>query len=144
MTIDLERKFLPPDDLPAFHKPFWDGLRDHCFQVQRCPQGHLRFIPTEICAKCGSEAWDWMPVSGRGEVYTFTVVHRAPTPAYQREAPYVIAHVTLAEGPRVIATLSGCAPESVHIGMPVVIGYDDVDQHWTLYHFEPQKDEQIE
>ncbi|WP_375396612.1 Zn-ribbon domain-containing OB-fold protein [uncultured Sphingomonas sp.] len=134
---ELDRRFLPPGDLPPLHRPFWDGLREHLLLVQRCPNDHLRFIPTEICPRCGSQEWEWQPLSGRGEVYTYTVVHRGPTLAYQADIPYVIAHVALAEGPRMIANLTGCAPAAVCIGMAVQIEFYDAGEGWTLYRFVP-------
>ena len=80
----------------------------------------------------------WTRISGRGEVYTYTVVRRAPTPAYQAEAPYVLAHVTMAEGFRMIASLTGTDPETVKIGMPVEVAYEDVTPEWTLLTFQPR------
>ncbi len=133
----LDEKFLPPGDLPDLHKPFWAHLRAHSLRLQQCEDGHLRFIPSEQCGKCGSQAWTWEPVSGRGKVYTFTVVHRGPTPAYQAETPYVIAHVELEEGPRMISNLIDCTPAEVRIGMPVEVVFDDVNADWTLYRFKP-------
>lgn len=133
----LHQKFLPPDDMPEFHRPFWDALRAHRLELQQCEQGHLRFIPTEICPSCGSQHWTWRGVSGRGKVHTYTVVHRAPTPAYQRDAPYVVAHVELEEGPRMISNIVGCQPDEVRIGMPVEVVFDDVSEDWTLYRFRP-------
>lgn len=122
-------KFLPPDDLPAFHAPFWQSVRAHALALQRCEScGTFRYIPLEICPKCHSEEAEWTPVSGLGEVYTYTIVHRAPTPAYQEDTPYVIAHVTLAEGPRMISNLIGIAPEDVRIGMPVRLVYEDIGE----------------
>jgi uncharacterized OB-fold protein len=135
--MNLNEKFLPPDDLPAFHRPFWEGLKAHQLKLQKCENGHLRFVPTEICGKCGSQEWTWQPMSGRGTVYSYSVVHRGPTPAYQADAPYVIAHVELAEGPRMISNLIGCDPKAVRIGMPVEVVYEDVTSDWTLYKFTP-------
>ena len=135
---DLDQKFFPPADMPDFHRPFWDGLKDRRLLVQRCANGHLRFIPTEICPKCGSQDWTWEPMSGRGEVYTYTVIHRAPTPAYQADVPYVVAHVALEEGPRMISNIVGCEPGSVAIGMPVEVVFEDVSKEWTLYKFKPR------
>ena len=134
---DLHQHFLPPADMPDLHRPFWDGLRAHELLLQACDEGHLRFIPSEICPKCGSLEWTWRRVSGTGNVYSFTVVHRGPTPAYQADAPYVIAHVELTEGPRMIGRLTGCSPGTVRIGQPVHIAFDDVSDEWTLYRFVP-------
>lgn len=136
--MSLNEKFLPPDDMPDFHRPFWEALKAHQLTVQRCEDcGTLRFVPKELCAHCGSPASGWAPVSGRGKVYTYTVIHRGPTPAYQADAPYVIAHVELDEGPRVISNLIGCDSATVSIGMPVEVVFEDVANGWTLYKFRP-------
>jgi uncharacterized protein len=127
--------FLP--EIVPLHLPFWDSLRRHRAELQRCDAcGRYRFIPGELCS-CGSNRFTWTPITGNGVVYTFTIVHRAPTPAYQALAPYVIAHVTIEEGPRMISTLVGCEPSAVSVGMPVRLVYDDVMPELTLYRFEP-------
>lgn len=123
--------------VPPSHAPFWDSVRRHGAELQRCDDcARFRFIPSERCA-CGSSASTWTPVAGTGEVYTYTVVHRAPTPYYQGRAPYVIAHVTLDEGPRMISTVVDCEPTEIAVGMPVELVYDDVSPELTLYRFRP-------
>ena len=57
--------------------------------------------------------------------------------AYQAEAPYVLAHVTMAEGFRMIASMTGVDPETVRIGQPVQSAYTDATPEWTLFTFEP-------
>jgi uncharacterized OB-fold protein len=135
--MSLDEKFLPPADMPELHKPFWEALKEHKLVVQTCEQGHTRFVPTEICHKCGSQAWTWEPMSGKGRVYTYTVVHRGPIPAYQKDAPYVIAHVEMDEGVRMISNLIDVDPKEVRIGMPVEVVYEDASPEWTLYKFKP-------
>lgn len=136
--MSLNEKFLPPDDMPEFHRPFWEALKAHEFRVQSCAAcGTLRHVPKEICPACGSQDAGWTQVSGKGTVYTYTVIHRGPTPAYQADAPYVIAHVELDEGPRVISNLIGVDPAQVRIGMPVEVVFEDVAGGWTLYKFRP-------
>lgn len=131
-------KFLPPEDMPAFHAPFWDSVAAHQAAIQKCTDcGTFRFIPREICPNCHSMDVEWTPISGDGEIYSYTVVHRAPTPAYQADAPYVIIHVKLEEGPRMIANLTGVAPEEIRIGLPVKITYTDVTDGKTLFGFAP-------
>jgi uncharacterized OB-fold protein len=131
-------KFLPPQDMPEFHRPFWDSIKAHAAKIQQCSGcRRFRFIPTEICAFCHNPHYEWAPISGSGEVYTYTVVHRAGTPAYQADAPYVIAHVTLPEGVRMSSNLIGIKPEEARIGMPVKLVYEDVTPDHTLYKFAP-------
>ncbi len=127
-------KLLP--QLTPMNEWFWTSGSDGVLRIQRCDDcGTFRFIPREIC-RCGSFAATWTPVAGTGEVYTYTVVHRAPTPEYQADAPYVIAHVTLNEGVRMIGWLE-CAPGDAAIGMPVRVVYRHVDDDVSLFAFEP-------
>jgi uncharacterized OB-fold protein len=138
--MSLDDKFLPsPTDVPEFHKPFWEALKERRLTVQTCENGHPRFVPTEICHKCGAQAWTWEPMSGKGRVYTYTVVHRGPIPAYQKDAPYVIAHVEMDEGVRMISNLIDVEPGDVRVGMPVEVVFEDASPEWTLYKFRPAK-----
>lgn len=132
-----DEKFLPVG-IPGWQQPFWDSLRDHRVRVQRCSAcGTYRYHPKERCARCQSRAAQWAPISGHGTVYSYTVVRRAPTPAYEADVPYAIVHVTMEEGFRMAATIRGMDPEAVRIGLPVRLAYDDVTAEWTLFVFEP-------
>ena len=84
-----------------------------------------------------SEDLEWVSVSGRGTVYTFTIVRRAMIPAFQAEVPYVFAIVELEEGPRLATNIVRCDPESVRVDMPVKAHYDDVTEEISLLKFEP-------
>jgi uncharacterized OB-fold protein len=134
-------KFLP-EAIPPWQMPFWESLRRREAAVQKCSScGAWRYIPKERCPKCYSADWQWTAISGRGEIYTYTVVRRAPTPAYQAEAPYVIAHVTMDEGFRMAAILSGVDPDDVRIGSRVKLVYEEATPQWTLFGFEPDAGE---
>jgi uncharacterized OB-fold protein len=140
-TTEGYEKFLP-EDIPEWQRPFWDSLRQHAIRVQRCTAcGTYRYHPKETCPRCHSRAAAWTPIGGDGEIYTFTVVRRAPTPAYQADIPYVIVHVTMAEGFRIIAGLTGIDPAKVRIGQPVVLAYEDVTPEWTLIIFRPPREQ---
>jgi uncharacterized protein len=135
-------RFLP-EGIPSWQQPFWESLRAHDVRVQRCSAcGTYRYHPKEKCHRCPSRAAEWVPISGLGEVHTYTVVRRAPTPAYAPDVPYTIVHVKMAEEFRMIGTLKSLEPASVHIGLPVVLGYDDVTPEWTLLTFSPDEDRQ--
>jgi uncharacterized OB-fold protein len=130
-------KFLP-EGIPDWQMPFWASLRRRRPQVQRCDDcGRFRYVPKERCPACFSPRASWQAISGQGEVYTYSVVYRGPTPAYQADVPYVIAHVTMAEGFRMAGSLRGLAPEAVRIGLPVRLAYEDATPEWTLFYFEP-------
>ena len=119
-------------------KPFWDGLKEHKLRIQKCSQcGQFRFPPRIICPYCMSLESEWVEVEGRATVYAFTVVHRAYTPAYESELPYVVAIVELEEGVRLVTNIVGCKPQQVAIGMRVELSFEDVTPEFTLHRFRP-------
>jgi len=140
--MSSDEKFLP-EGVPGWHQPFWDSLRERNIKVQRCTSCKaFRHVPKEICAKCRSTSFSWEPVSGRGVVYTYTIVHRAPTPAYQAAAPYAIVHAAMDEGFRMVAAMTGVDPDAVEIGAPVRVVYTDLSPDWTIVEFELATDKE--
>lgn len=84
-----------------------------------CPHCDARlFPPRDVCPECGGEAKQPYTFSGRGEVYSFTIMHDAPT-GYDEQAPYTVALVKLVEGPVITAQLTDLGEQPVEIGMPV-------------------------
>lgn len=76
------------------------------------------FPPRDICPECGEEAKTLFQFSGRGEVYSHTMVYDAPQ-GYEGQAPYALAMVKLEEGPLVTAQLTDLGEKPAEIGMPV-------------------------
>ncbi len=120
-------------------QPYWDACTRHELQLQRCRScGSFRFYPSPVCWDCMSLEYDWTRVSGLGEVYSFTIVHRPPQQAFAADVPYVVALVVLAEGPCMMSNVVGCPVEAVHIGMPVRVAFQDIAPGATLPVFTPR------
>ena len=58
------------------------------------------------------------PLSGRGEVFSFTTMYNVPQ-GYEDQKPYTVALVKLDEGPMVTAQLTDVDASDVKIGMRV-------------------------
>src|SRR4051812_18411359 len=103
-----------PSPSPEFE--FGRMLQAGRFFLQRC-RDCARVIskPRTSCPSCGSRQLDFVEASGRGVVYSTTVVRR---PA-EAGGDYNVALVELAEGPRVLSRVEAIAPHLVEIGMPV-------------------------
>lgn len=71
--------------------------------------------PVVLCPNCGAPDLAWQQASGRGTVYSVTVVRSGPG----RDTPYCVALVDLEEGPRLMSRVEGLPPEEVRIGMAV-------------------------
>ncbi len=119
-------------------QPFWDGAREHKLLLQRCQScGAYRFTPQALCRECYAEEYEWAETSGRGKVYSYTIVYRPQTLTFMDDVPYVLAVIELAEGPHMLSNVVGCAPSDVHIDMPVVVQFEDATDEITLYKFRP-------
>ena len=76
-------------------------------------------------------------MSGRGEVYSFTVVHRAPSKGFEALVPYVVAVVALEEGPHLMTRLTHVEPDAVRIGLRVQVAFEKQDEETVLPVFRP-------
>jgi uncharacterized OB-fold protein len=90
-----------------------------------------------VCPECLSANLQWIKVSGKGTVYSYTIAQAPTHPAFAEDIPYVIAIVELAEGPHLTTNITGCKPEEVRVGMSVVATFDDVTPEMTLVKFRP-------
>jgi len=106
--------------------PFWSACAEGRLTMRRCLDCGTRFTPTRAACRCGSTRLEWADASGRGTVFTYTVVHRAPDPAFRADLPYVIAIVELEEGGRLMSNLVGCDPAAVRVGLPVKAVFETV------------------
>lgn len=104
---------------------WWAAAREGRLLLQRCDAcGHVQHHPRPFCLSCRrTDALGWIEASGRGVVHSFTVVHRSPRE--DLEAPYVVALVDLAEGPRLLTWLVGADVGSWRCDQPVQVTFVD-------------------
>ena len=123
-TPDLSQRMLPT--LTAENRPFWTGGAEGKLLILRCGACR-RWVhpPSAECPTGDGGALVPEAVSGKGTVFTFTVNRHPYNPAVP--LPYVIALVELVEqeGLRFMTNLVNCDPESVSIGMPVRVLFED-------------------
>ena len=94
-------------------KPFWDGCAAGKLLVPKCTAcGKSHWYPRGLCPYCFSDKLEWVSASGKGKIYTLSVMERA-------EVPYAIAYVTLAEGPSMMTNIVDCDPDRLAVGDPV-------------------------
>jgi uncharacterized OB-fold protein len=127
-----------PEITPAM-RPFWDAARRHELVVQRCADcGARRFPARDICSRCLSRTVEWTPVSGRGAIFSWAVMHQVYHPGFADEVPYAVVVVELEEGVRLVSNLVGCAVDAIVAGMPVEVTFEDVTAEVTLPKFRPR------
>jgi uncharacterized OB-fold protein len=84
-----------------------------------------------------SDRVEWVKASGRATVLSYTIVYRPVTQAFAADVPYVVALVTLDEGPQMMTNIVGCPSEQVKIGMPVQVSFDDWTEEISVPKFKP-------
>jgi uncharacterized OB-fold protein len=116
---------------------YWAAAREHRLSIPRCEAcDEFHFYPRPLCPHCGSPDFAWTTISGKGTVFSFTIVQRAPSPAFADKVPYAIAIVALDEGPHLMSNIIDCPPDRVHIGMQVRATFIDIDAKVSLPVFE--------
>jgi uncharacterized OB-fold protein len=97
-------------------QPFWAEATREQLAIGRCGTcSEAHFYPRTYCPFCHSPDTRLETASGNGRIYSFSIP-RAP-------APYVIAFVTLSEGPTIMTNIVDCDPATLKIGQAVSVTF---------------------
>ncbi len=111
-----ERKIPAPESNPET-KPFWDAAAEGRLLIKKCVTcGQVHFYPRAICPFCGSDKTEWVTASGRGTVYSYSVMRRVPI-------PYALAYVTLEEGVTMMTNIVDGDLDAIRIGQRVTVAF---------------------
>ena len=112
---------------------FYAAAREGRLMVQRCDGcGVLRFPAYEVCSSCLSTKSRWTPVSGRGKIFSFNIMHQVYHPAFAAKVPYAVVVVDLEEGCKFISNLDGVKPHDIKVGMPVEVFFERLSDEVSL------------
>jgi len=109
---------LPEPD--AFTRTYWSAAAEGRLLIRRCLAtdcGAAHHYPREFCPHCWSEEVVWEQAAGHATLYTWSVVHANDLRPFAGRVPYVAAVVDLAEGPRMMTEVVGCAHDALRVGM---------------------------
>ncbi|BBX26995.1 Zn-ribbon domain-containing OB-fold protein [Mycolicibacterium alvei] len=108
--------------------PYWEAARDGRLLVAECRAcGTLHHYPRPFCPHCWSEDVRPVQATGTGTLYTYSTVFVNDLAPFKKQLPYVAAIVELDEGPRLMTTIEGAAPQHLRVGMPVTAVFRPVD-----------------
>jgi len=113
MTKPYEPNPIPAPTIEPGTEYFWEQAKAGQLNVKACKScGKLHWYPRTLCPFCMGET-EYKPVSGKGTVYSFSVMQRG------NPNPYCIAYVTLDEGPTMMTQIVDCDLDTVKIGQAV-------------------------
>ena len=139
MTADLPEGAKPrPAPVPdAESAPFWAATLEGQLLVQECSMcGHRQLYGRSLCTNCHSSALSWIESSGRGTIYSRTIIHQNPNRSFKHMIPFVVALVDLDDGPRLMTNIVGVPPEAVEIGARVRVKFEPVSDAAAVPLFE--------
>lgn len=112
--------------------PFWEAAKKRRLVVPRCGRcDHFRMPPTAYCPECQSTDIDWVELSGRGEVYSFAIVHGYPGMPDLLLVPAVVS-LPDAGGLRIVSNVIDVDPADVNIGDPLAVDFHPIKDDWLL------------
>lgn len=116
---------------------FWEGCEAGELRIQRCTCcNQLQHPPAPVCIHCQSFDLDYQVVSGKGELYSFVVMHYPVLAPFEHPNP--IGLIQLDEGVRMPVGLVGVAPEDLKIGQRMQVEFQTFDDgELTLPMFRP-------
>jgi uncharacterized OB-fold protein len=116
--------------------PFYEAARRGELRFQRCAEcGTWRHYPRPACSACQSRHFSWERASGRGTVYTWTIVHGPTLPAFEASLPYNVVDVLLDEGIHFVSQVLDCPADALRAGLPVEAIFVPVSEAVTLVKF---------
>jgi len=137
--VEMAQEKPTPKPSPV-SKTYWEKAAQQELWIQRCNDCSAYFFyPRVLCPECWGDNLQWSRVSGKGTIYTYTVVHRSDLQPFAEKTPYVLAVVELEEGPRMTANVVNCPVDRVRIGMPVRVVFEPTGDEHKLPQFEPQE-----
>jgi uncharacterized protein len=118
-TIDHPRAF--PPRMTEFSQRFWSFLATGRFETTRCDDcERLTFPPKPFCPHCWSKKMAWVPLGGRGILYSQTMVHAAPA-VFREEVPYRVGIVDLDEGLRIATRVLADVEPALDVAVEIVV-----------------------
>ena len=120
----------------VFSQPFWDACKRGELTFQRCNKCEgIVFIPQAACTHCLSPDLRWERSAGKGVIYSWTVVWRPQTPAF--EIPYAIAIIDVDEGYQMMTNIIDVDPATLEVGQRVEVSFHKMNDEITMPYFRP-------
>ena len=128
----------PPFTIEQFYK-FLSQQKLMAGKCLKCGKIHLP--PRPMCDNCFSQDFEWVSISGKGKLVTYTVIHVAPQ-QFQALTPYAVGIVELENGLKIPGIIQGTAQETLKIGMELNLDFGTCSTpqqwpQWPRYCFKP-------
>jgi len=115
---------------------FTEALGNNKLLGTRCRKCKQKYLPPRAHCKCGSTELEWFDAPNRGKIRTYTVVSFAPE-SMSKYAPYIVGIAEVEGGMSLMGQLTGVAPSTLKVGLPIQIVAHHPNTDRTVYKFKP-------
>ena len=130
--MTAQQRKIPAPQVTPETKPYWDAAAQGRLLVKKCLScGKTHHYPRSLCPYCFSDKTEWQPASGRGTIYSYSVMRRTAV-------PYAIAYVTLEEGVTMMTNIVDCDLDTIAIGQSVKLVFKPSDGGPPVPMFTPE------
>mgnify|MGYP003563397139 CR=1 FL=1 len=119
---------------------FWDAAKAQRLDIQRCTRcRRWNHAPSLACPSCGSFDLTYETVSGKGTLFSWTVLQEAPAPGFRDMLPLIVGVVELAEQEHLVlaANILETSVAELRLGMALEVVFEKVSDDCTLPQFRP-------
>ena len=121
---------------------FYKFLDQHKLMASKCLKcKKINLPPRPLCDNCLSQEFEWVEISGKGKLVTYTVIH-VSSEKFQALTPYVAGIVELDNGLRLPGMINGLKPEELKVGAELTLDFGSCSTaqawpKWSRYCFKP-------
>ncbi|MEQ9642280.1 MAG: Zn-ribbon domain-containing OB-fold protein [Alphaproteobacteria bacterium] len=127
----MSERTYPDPAITLESEPYWEATKAGKLLLKKCNAcGEPHFYPRSLCPHCGSTDVDWLEASGKGTIYSYSVMRRAKT-------PYAIAYVTLDEGVTMMTNIVDADLDGLAVGQAVEVAFRPTEGGHALPVFKP-------
>jgi hypothetical protein len=127
---------------PFTIEQFYKFLQQSKLMAGKCLKcGKIHLPPRPLCDNCYSTEFQWVEISGKGKLLTYSVIHVAP-PQFQSLTPYTVGIIELDDGLKIPGMIQNLKQEQLKIGMPLTLDFGTCSTsqqwpQWNRYCFKP-------
>ncbi len=117
-----QKRTMPAPAVDPETQEFWAAIEEKRLLIRYCNACDApHYYPRTICPHCGSDDTIFKEASGKGSIYSYSVMRRVPV-------PYAIAYVTL-EGTDIsmMTNIVDCDLDALHVGQDVRVVFSETE-----------------
>lgn len=120
-TKTANERTYPAPNISLETEAYWAAANEGKLLMKKCSDcDKTHFYPRAICPHCHGGNTEWYEASGKGVIYSYSVMRRGAT-------PYAIAYVTVDEGITMMTNIVDCDYDALAVGQAVEVTFRQSD-----------------